>query len=71
MRKPGGKGKANDLGKIILEKLKQAKDNKIPIGDKSSLHDINEMFSGASKTSKRAVAALYKKRLVQPGPHHI
>ena len=72
LRKPGGKGKADDLGKIILEKLKQTKDNEIPIGDKSSPHDINEMFPGASKASfKRAVAALYKKRLVQPGPHHI
>jgi len=51
LRKAGGKGKADDLGKIIFEKLKQAKDNEIRIGDKSSPHDINEMFPGASKAS--------------------
>lgn len=69
LRKPGGKGKAEDLGKIIMEKLQQMDGNEIPVGDKSTPQAINEMFPGASKASfKRAIAALYKKKLVQPGP---
>lgn len=68
LRKPGGKGKAEDLGEIILDKLKQSGGD-IPVGDKSSPETINELFPGSSKASfKRAVAALYKKGLVQPAP---
>lgn len=70
LRKPGGKGKADDLGKIILEKLQGSESGEIEVGDKSTPAAINDVFPGASKASfKRAVAALYKKRLVQPGPH--
>jgi hypothetical protein len=70
LRKPGGKGKAEDLGQIILAKMKESKNGEIEVGDKSSPDAINIVFPGASKASfKRAVAALYKKRLVQPGPH--
>lgn len=68
LRKPGGKGKAEDLGNIILEKLKESESNEIPIGDKSTPESINQLIPGASKASfKRAVASLYKKKLVQPG----
>mmetsp|Transcript_9964 Transcript_9964/g.12562 ORF Transcript_9964/g.12562 Transcript_9964/m.12562 type:complete len:276 (-) Transcript_9964:32-859(-) len=68
LRKPGGKGKAEDLGKIVMEKLQESSNNEIPIGDKSTPKEINEVLPGASKASfKRAVAALYKKKLVQPG----
>ncbi len=70
LRKPGGKGKAEDLGQVILTKLKESTDGTIEVGDKSSPDAINKVFPGASKASfKRAVAALYKKRLVQPGSH--
>ena len=69
LRKPGGKGKADDLGAIIMTKLKES-GGEIPVGDKSSPSDINIAFPGASKASfKRAVAALYKKRMVEPGPN--
>jgi predicted RNA-binding protein (virulence factor B family) len=68
LRKPGGKGKADELSKIILEKLNQ-EGGELSVGDKSTPGDINAVLPGASKASfKRAVAALYKKRLVQPGP---
>jgi hypothetical protein len=68
LRIPGGKGKAQDLGKVILERLQSTDDNEIDVGDKSTPQEINRMFPGTSKASfKRAVAALYKKKLVQPG----
>lgn len=69
LRKPGGKGKAEDLGKVILEKIREAKNGEIEVGDKSSPDDISKVFPGASKAQfKRAVAALYKRGLVEPGP---
>lgn len=69
IRKPGGKGKAEDLSKTILDKIK-AEGGKLQIGDKSSPHDINSVIPGASKAQfKRAVALLYKQGKVQPGPH--
>lgn len=68
LRRPGGKGKAEDLGQIIMKKLKESDNDEIPIGDKSSPEDINKFLPGSSKASfKRAVASLYKQRLVQPG----
>ena len=58
------------MGQVILTKLKESTDGTIEVGDKSSPDAINKVFPGASKASfKRAVAALYKKRLVQPGSH--
>ncbi len=69
LRPPGGKGKAEDLGKVVMQKLQESSNNEIPIGDKSTPSEINEFLPGASKASfKKAVAALYKKKLVQPGP---
>jgi Uncharacterized protein conserved in bacteria len=68
LRKPGGKGKAEDLGKVILEKIREAKNGEIEVGDKSSPDDISKVFPGASKAQfKRAVASLYKRGLVEPG----
>ena len=68
LRKPGGRGKAEDLSKLLIEKLEGSSDGEIPVGDKSSPEEINKTFPGASKASfKRAVASLYKKGLVQPG----
>mmetsp|Transcript_16369 Transcript_16369/g.24484 ORF Transcript_16369/g.24484 Transcript_16369/m.24484 type:complete len:273 (+) Transcript_16369:25-843(+) len=69
LRKPGGKGKAEDLSEMILEKLKESASGEIDVGDKSSPDDINTVFPGSSKASfKRAVAFLFKKGLVKPGP---
>jgi len=68
LRVPGGKGKAQDLAKIILNKLNASKNHMIDIGDKSSPEDINRILPGTSKASfKRAVASLYKQGLVEPG----
>jgi len=68
LRKPGGKGKAEDLSKTILEKIKKSPGGEVQVGDKSSPQDINRVFPGASKAQfKRAVALLYKKGLVRPG----
>jgi hypothetical protein len=68
LRKPGGKGKTEDLGVIILDKLKEV--GEIDVGDKSDPLEINKVFPGSSKAAfKRAVSALYKKGLVQPGPN--
>uniref|UniRef100_A0A7S2WIB0 Conserved virulence factor B-like winged helix domain-containing protein n=1 Tax=Eucampia antarctica TaxID=49252 RepID=A0A7S2WIB0_9STRA len=68
-RIPGGKGKAEDLATVIMETLKSAEDGVVSVGDKSTPEAINRMFPGSSKASfKRAVAFLYKKKLVKPGP---
>lgn len=72
LRTPGGKAKAQEVGKLILERLEWAPDNTLPIGDKSSPEAIGEEFPGVSKGAfKKAVSALYKKGLVQPGPDSI
>lgn len=69
LRTPGGRGKAQEVGRLVLEKLQQSKDGTISVGDKSSPEDISREFPGVSKSSfKRALSALYKKGLVKPGP---
>eukprot|EP00558_Chaetoceros_sp_UNC1202_P011396 CAMPEP_0197236178 /NCGR_PEP_ID=MMETSP1429-20130617/3386_1 /TAXON_ID=49237 /ORGANISM="Chaetoceros sp., Strain UNC1202" /LENGTH=254 /DNA_ID=CAMNT_0042694927 /DNA_START=88 /DNA_END=852 /DNA_ORIENTATION=- len=70
LRKPGGKGKADDVAKDVMEKLKASENGKVDVGDKSSPHEINAEFPGASEACfKRAVASLYKKGLVKPGKY--
>ena len=72
LRKPGGKAKAEDVGKLILERLEWNPTGRLQVGDKSSPEDISKEFPGVSKGAfKKAVAALYKKGLVQPGPGSI
>jgi hypothetical protein len=67
LRRPGGKGKAQDMEKLILDAL-NAQGGQIDVGDKSSPEDINKTFPGTSKaTFKRGVAALFRKGKVQPG----
>lgn len=67
LRRPGGKGKADDMEKLIMDAL-QAQGGKLEVGDKSSPEEINKAFPGTSKaTFKRGIAALYKKGKVQPG----
>jgi hypothetical protein len=66
LRSPGGKQKAEDIGKLILERLLEY-DGRLQVGDKSSPRDIGREFPGVSKVAfKKAVSALYKKGLVQP-----
>lgn len=68
-RIPGGKGKAQELAKQVLDACRDSPNGVIEVGDKSSPSEINQMFPGASKAQfKRAVAFLYKKKLVKPGP---
>lgn len=68
-RIPGGKGKAQELANQVLNKCKESPNGVIEVGDKSSPQEINNIFPGSSKAQfKRAVALLYKKRLVHPGP---
>jgi predicted RNA-binding protein (virulence factor B family) len=67
LRPFGGKGKAQDLGNQIMERLEM--EGIVNVGDKSSPEDIQAEFPGASKGAfKKAVGALYKKGLVEPGP---
>ena len=71
LRPPGGKQKAEDIGKLILARLEKS-DGTLQLGDKSSPQDIEREFPGVSKqTFKKAVSALYKKGLVQPSAHSI
>jgi CvfB-like winged helix domain len=70
LRPPGGKQKAEDIGKLILERLQD--DGTLQLGDKSCPRDIEREFPGVSKlTFKKAVSALYKKGLVQPSADSI
>lgn len=72
LRDPGGKGKADSIGKIILNKLKETEDGTLDVGDKSTPDEINSAFPGTSKGAfKKAVAALYKQGLVKPSPNSI
>ena len=72
LRDPGGKGKADTIGSAIMAKLREAEDGTLDVGDKSTPDEINSLFPGTSKGAfKKAVAALYKKGLVQPGKNTI
>jgi hypothetical protein len=72
LRSYGGKAKAEEVGQMILDRLQENGDGQLPIGDKSLPEDIASELPGVSKISfKKAVAALYKQGLVQPGPDSI
>jgi len=72
LRVPGGKAKADDLAKVVLERCQSSDSGEIDIGDKSTPESINKIFPGASKVSfKKAVGILFRKGLVQPGPYSI
>ena len=72
LRDPGGKGKADTIGSAIMNKLRETEDGTLDVGDKSTPDEINAIFPGTSKGAfKKAVAALYKKGLVQPGKNTI
>ena len=70
LRTYGGKAKAKEIGDLILERIERGEN--IPVGDKSHPGEINKEFPGVSKGSfKKAVAALYKKQKVKPGPYSV
>jgi hypothetical protein len=72
LRAFGGKAKAEEVSKMILERLEYSSGGTLPIGDKSHPEDINAEFPGVSKASfKRAVSALYKQGVVIPSPGSI
>jgi hypothetical protein len=67
LRAFGGKAKAEEVSKMILERLEYSSGGMLMIGDKSHPEDINAEFPGVSKaTFKRAVSALYKQGIVLP-----
>jgi len=70
LRTYGGKAKAKEIGELILERIERGE--RIAVGDKSQPADINREFPGVSKGAfKKAVAALYKKKKVKPGPYSV
>jgi hypothetical protein len=72
LRAFGGKAKAEEVSKMILDRLEYSSGGTLPIGDKSHPEDINAEFPGISKSSfKRAVSALYKQGIVIPSPDSI
>jgi hypothetical protein len=67
LRAFGGKAKAEEVSKMILDRLEYSSGGILQIGDKSHPEDINAEFPGVSKsTFKRAVSALYKQGIVLP-----
>lgn len=62
LQKPGAE-KVDDIAEKILVKLKE-QDGFIELDDKSHPEDIYRMFAASKKTYKKAIGALYKKRLI-------
>lgn len=65
-----GFGRVTDLSQRILDALRQG-GGRIPLGDESSPEAIREAFGASKKAFKAAVGGLYRKRLVEPGPHQL
>lgn len=61
--KPGFE-KVDDLSEIILRKLKE-NNGFMNVTDKTSPEKISELFGVSKKTYKKAVGALYKKKLIE------
>ncbi len=62
LQKPGYQG-VDDISKIILKTIKDH-GGKISVTDKSRPEDIYSLFGVSKKTFKKAIGALYKKRLI-------
>ena len=62
LQKPGY-GKVDDLSRKILELIKQH-DGFVPVTDKSPPEIIYKTFGVSKKTYKKAIGALFKKRLI-------
>ena len=62
LQKPGAE-KVDDVSEKILYKLKE-QGGFIALDDKSPPEDIYRLFGASKKTYKKAIGALYKKRLI-------
>ena len=72
LRRPGGKAKTEVVSKLILERLEEIPDGVLHLGDKSAPEAIAREFPGVSKGNfKKAIASLYKRGIVRPGPTSI
>jgi hypothetical protein len=72
LRSYGGKAKSEEVGDMILDRLKWTPGGVLNIGEKSSPKEIAQEFPGVSKSVfKKALGGLYKKSLVKPGPDTI
>jgi len=72
LRPPGGKTKAEELAGLILDRLEWTPGGTLQVGDKSTPEEISAAFPGISKgVFKKAIAALYKRGKVRPGPDSI
>lgn len=72
LRAFGGKAKADQVSKMILDRLEWIQGGVLPVGDKSPPEEIANEFPGVSKGSfKKAVASLYRQGKVQPGPYTV
>ncbi len=69
LHKPGYE-RVEPVEQAILEMLKE-KGGKIPVSDKSDAELIYQLFGVSKKTFKKAVGALYKKRLIILEPNQI
>jgi len=70
--RPVGYVKSVDLAEVILNKLEWTREGILDVGDKSTPKEISTVFPGASKASfKKAVANLYKRGIVKPGPYSV
>jgi len=58
-----GYGRITDLSKLILDKL-ESNGGFLPVTDKSAPELISKMFGASKKSYKKAIGALYKKRLI-------
>jgi len=63
LQKPGYE-KVTDLTEIILNHIK-AQGGFMPVTDKNSPEEIHALFGVSKKTYKKAIGALYKKRLIE------
>jgi hypothetical protein len=62
LHKPGYQG-VDDISQAILQKIKD-QGGRIAVTDKSPPEDIYSLFRVSKKTFKKAIGALYKKRLI-------
>jgi predicted RNA-binding protein (virulence factor B family) len=60
---PAGYKKVDDVSQTILKKI-EALGGRIAVTDKSPPEDIYSLFKVSKKTFKKAIGALYKKRLI-------
>ncbi len=67
---PVGFGRVTSLSDRILEALRNG-GGRIELGDGSTPEAIREAFGASKKAFKAAIGSLYRRRLVEPGPHSL